>query len=179
MKHLVYIDDYFDYLVSDEGEIFSEKYGRFKKLKAMKDKNGYLRVGLYKDGKQKYMSVHRLVANAFIENPDNKDCIDHINGIRDDSRAQNLRWCTKKENNGFPLARVNKSEAHKGKSKVEGSGSPPKRCAQIDPDTGRIIAEYVSAHEAARLTGFRLSGISLCCNGKYKTSGNYKWAYID
>lgn len=77
------------------------------------DKDGYEMVNLKKDGKHSTKKVHKLVATAFIPNLDNKSCIDHINGIRDDNRVENLRWCTQKENLNYPLARANNSKSKK------------------------------------------------------------------
>ena len=59
---------------------------------------GYLRSPLNKDAKQSNESLHRLVAKAFVPNPKNKPCVDHVNGNKLDNRAENLRWCTHSEN---------------------------------------------------------------------------------
>ena len=80
------------------------------------DKDGYEGVNLKRDGKHSTKKVHKLVATAFIPNPDNKPCIDHINGVRDDNRVDNLRWCTQKENLNYPLARMNNSNSRKNSS---------------------------------------------------------------
>ena len=82
-------------------------------LKLRKEKDGYMTVHLRDTAHQKNRTakVHRLVADAFIEKVDGKEQIDHINGIRDDNRVENLRYCTCKENNNFSLARVNRSRA--------------------------------------------------------------------
>ena len=84
-------------------------------LKMSKDKDGYDTVGfkIGKHGKTNRLKVHRLVAKAFIPNPNNYECIDHINGVRDDNRVENLRWCTTKMNANFGLARKNRSAAIK------------------------------------------------------------------
>ena len=72
--------------------------GWTKEIKPQKDKKGYIRIKLCKNGKKKTFKVHRLLATAFIPNPENKRCIDHINGVRDDNRLVNLRWVTYSEN---------------------------------------------------------------------------------
>ena len=86
-----------NYIIYEDGLIYNEKRNRF--MKELKESNGYMRVKLSKDGKQKNFYVHRLIALTFIPNPDNKKCIDHINRIRDDNRIENLRWATHSENN--------------------------------------------------------------------------------
>lgn len=88
------------YQVSNLGNV-----RRVKLLKQYYDesKGGYNVVSLCKDGKVKIVRVHQLVANAFVPNPNNKPCIDHINTDKRDNRAENLRWCTIKENRNNPL----------------------------------------------------------------------------
>lgn len=119
------------YEVSSYGRVKSLNYSGGKKEKIMKQtftNNGYLTVGLTKDGKTKTFKVHRLVAIAFIPNVENKPYVDHINTIRTDNRVENLRWATRIENMNNELTkekiklrkfsdewRKNMSEAHKGK----------------------------------------------------------------
>ena len=76
-----------------------------KPIKSFPNSRGYLRINLSKNNKVKQYPVHRLVANAFIPNPKNLPCIDHINTIRDDNRVENLRWCSQKENMNNPISR--------------------------------------------------------------------------
>jgi len=86
------IENYEDYLIDKNGDIFSIK--RNKILKQATDKDGYKYIGLCKDGKQKFFKVHRLIAFAYIENNNIKfDIINHKNGKRDDNRIENLEWC--------------------------------------------------------------------------------------
>lgn len=76
-----------------------------KPKKVFHDSNGYLRTTLYKNSQEKKYSVHRLVAEAFIPNPSNLPCIDHINTVKDDNKVENLRWCTAAGNMANPISR--------------------------------------------------------------------------
>jgi hypothetical protein len=91
------IKDFENYLIFEDGVIINIETG--KEVKPSLDKSlGYYRIGLTKNKKQKYYYLHRLLAEAYIPNPDNKPCIDHINRIRTDYRIENLRWATHSEN---------------------------------------------------------------------------------
>ena len=107
------------YEVSNLGRVKSFNYrgtGKEKILKNIECNNGYLTVGLTKDRKQKFFFIHRLVAEAFIPNLDNKPCIDHINTIKTDNRVENLRWVNHEENNNNPLTKEHMSENHREQS---------------------------------------------------------------
>lgn len=101
------IRGYEDYEISNTGLV---RRG-CKILNPSNNSKGYLRVGLSKNGKTTCLYIHRLVAIAFLDKDDDKDIVDHINGIRGDNRVENLRWCTIQENLTFPLAKENRSRS--------------------------------------------------------------------
>lgn len=100
------------YFITREGKVYSKYKNRF--LKPRKLNNGYLMVTLCIDGRQDQISVHRLVAEAFIPNPKNKPCVNHKNFIRNDNRAQNLEWSTYGENVRYSAkrGRLSHSDSH-------------------------------------------------------------------
>lgn len=110
------IKGYPDYEVSRSGKIKSLKFGKEKILKPRKGKDGYLYVDLCKNGKVKTHRVHKLVANAFLENPENKPCVDHINGIITDNRVENLRFATHQENGYNRKSKRGSTSKYKGVS---------------------------------------------------------------
>ena len=158
------------YKVSNNGKVLSLNYNHTKEKRLLKlryDKYGYLTVYLCCSGhKDKLAKVHRLVAQAFIPNPMNKPCIDHINTIRDDNRMENLRWCTHVENSNNP-----NSLPHVGKSKS-------KKVNQYD-FKGVYIKSFESTRDAERKIGIDHRLISSCCNNKREKAGGYIWKYID
>ena len=161
------------YQVSSEGRVKSlerkNSYGRTVKeriLKGTQDKDGYLKIGLCgSTGKQKWFQVHRLVGEAFIQNPDENPQINHINEIKTDNRACNLEWCTSKQN-------INHGSRNERVAKALG-----KPIAQYNLD-GQLIKVWQSACEAKRQTGFDKGYVSAVARGKYKQAYGYIWKYV-
>jgi len=94
--NFVRIEDY-PYVIHPCGTILRIWKSFTKEIKSSKDRDGYLKIVLFKNGKRNYYTLHRLLALAFIPNPENKYSIDHINRIKDDNDLLNLRWATREE----------------------------------------------------------------------------------
>lgn len=178
------------YKVSSKGRVKSvERYRigkrnskvpcKAKIMSLQKSNGGYYQVLLCKNKHKKLVTVHRLVAFAFIPNDKNKPCVDHINGIRTDNRVENLRWCTIKENLNFDLARSNISKANKGSEKCRKHTKAMQvacRKSVVIVFPNGEVREYASVTETEK-DGFNHSIVSACCRGKYKTSRRCKCYY--
>jgi len=101
---------YENYLIYEDGRVYNKKYNRF--LKPATNRGGYKYVNLSKQGKYKTHTVHRLLAEHYINNPENKKYVDHINRIRSDNRLENLRWATHTENNQNKTISKNNISGH-------------------------------------------------------------------
>lgn len=149
------------------------------------DKSGYYTVILCKHSISKYKLVHRLIAEAFIPNPENKPFIDHINTIRTDNRIENLRWVSAKENSNNILTKDNVNSATHTKEIIRKKletlrrnkrVNAPRKVVQYTLD-GEYIATYDSYKEAYRKTGVRANSISEYCRGSRLKAGNYVWRH--
>lgn len=93
------IADVEDYIINEQGDIISFKRSQPRKLVRSIDKDGYIKVNITsKDGKNRRTFLHRLIAQTFIPNPENKSQVNHIDGIKTNNSINNLEWCTSKEN---------------------------------------------------------------------------------
>lgn len=160
VETFVKIDGFERYEVSNLGKVRNIKSGRI--LKPSLQKNGYLTYGLYENNKQKFLYLHRIIATAFIDNPDEKPCVNHIDENKLNNDLSNLEWCTVRENmiHGTRTKRI--AEKHF------------KKVIQLDLNDN-VLNEFESMVQAERETGVSRSSISSCCNGERKSAGGFKW----
>lgn len=154
------------YLVSSEGHLVSFTRGL---LRPAADEDGYPRATLTRDGEARSVRVHRIVAEAFIPNPDGKPTVNHINEVKTDNRAVNLEWATMAEQNahGTRMERVRANHAG-GREKIP--------VLMLDR-LGRPVQAWGSVCEAASAMSVHKSSISKCLRGRQKTAGGFLWRY--
>lgn len=175
------IDD--RYAVTEDGRVYDTVKQRYKTLTL--GGNGYYRVNLG----YKVVSVHRLVATAYLENPENKPTVNHKNGVRTDNRVVNLEWATYKENNlhawrVLATEERRKANGHKNgcftvghavtdeiRRKMSDRKKKPIRCVE----TGKI---YSCALEASYESRVGKQCITSAANGRCKTAGGYHYEYV-
>lgn len=185
------------YQVSNKGRVYSKSgKGRFLKswgVSGGKDK--YQVVGLQKDKKKNDKMIHRLVGFAFVQNddPKNKTEIHHIDNNPKNNNSENLLWVSPKEHKKIHenknrnrmkerwekdldyINRMNDPEIKK--KQILGSIKSNSKPIDQYSKEGRYIKTFDSAVKASNETGIDRSSITLCCSGKYKSSGGFVWKY--
>jgi hypothetical protein len=177
------------YMASDDGRIWSNRNEKF--LAPVKTRTGYYRVSLSVCGAYRKMAVHRLIALAFIPNPQNKPTVNHKNEIKTDNRVCNLEWATNLEQNihGTRIERARKHTDYKERNidyKVVASKHDyvamaerySKAVLQFDMD-GNVLGRYESITKAHKETGANAGHIVECLKGKRRMCGGYKWQYAN
>ena len=197
-----------------KGFYMISSYGRIKSLKRIDnnnhfirerilkqgDNNGYKHVSLSKNGKTKIFKVHRLVAEAFIPNPNNLPQVNHKDENHSNNCVSNLEYCDALYNDNYGTRNKRISEAHKGKTPWN-KGKPHteetrkklskalkgipniknrKKIAQIDIETDEIIKIWDCANDIYKELGFKNSNISACCNNKphINTAYGFNWKFF-
>lgn len=141
-----------------KGSNNSLRFIKGKLLKLARLKSGHLYVNLSKNGVHTPILVHRLVAQAFIPNPNGYTVVHHLNENPNDNRVENLIWMS--------------DEAHRGTHIKERCS---KRVDQIDKVTGEVLHQWERTMDVERELGYNHQNISACCNGKRNSAYDYVW----
>lgn len=174
------IKGYEDYVVYEDGRIWSNKTNKFLKFNKMQ--RNYCTVELFNENGSKRLLVHRLVAMAFISNPHNYPQVNHKDENPANNAASNLEWCTAKYNMNYGKGTV---ERYK---KIDYSNPIYKEIAYRNAmkgrkpvymldDNGCVIREFASAAEASRITGIYVTNISRAVKKTHLKAGGYLWRY--
>ncbi len=158
------------YEISNIGRVRNVKTGRILKYKI---DEGYYRVGLFKNNRQILYLVHRLVAEAFISNPESKPLINHKNGRKLDNRVNNLEWCTYKENNNHAQ--------QTGLWKTVTFNKKPILNITTGQKYESAIAAAKEIHKEVLPTSkveTIMKNIKACCYGKQKSAYKYQWKHL-
>lgn len=125
------------YVITDNGKVISYKFKKPRVMKTWLQKSGYENIKLCKENHTYHFLIHRLVAEAFIPNPNNLPEVNHKNKIRNDNRVENLEWCSRKEN---------LYDSYSTLSQIRNF----KECLLINSETKEIIGNFKSISAAAR-----------------------------
>lgn len=161
------------YQVSNLGNVKRKQTNKLlKTLKHGKKENEYLMIALSNNGKEKMFYIHRLVAQAFIDNPNNLPQVNHINGIKSDNRVENLEWCTNGEN---------QIHAIKNNLKIPARGLQCGNTRKVGQysKSGNLIKKWEYIKLASMELNILSSNIINCCKNKIPSAGGYKWKYLD
>jgi hypothetical protein len=174
---LVTISRFPDYMVTKKGQVFSKRTK--KMLNPLNSIDGYVCYALMKDKKRYNVNIQRLVAEAFISNPENKPCVLHIDKNKKNNEWTNLKWCYRNESESFMTARKENGKRLAGRKQPK--EAVRKRGIKVSQYTlnGEWIANYDSCKDAQRTTGIDRKKISVCCQGKLPNVGGYIWKHTE
>ena len=173
------INGYENYMISSFGRVKSlDRYVRGKNnsiyikkgklLKLYTDKDGYQTVMLYHNNKKKLLKVHRLVAEAFLDNPNNLSQVNHKDECKTNNNVNNLEWCDAKYNNNY-------GTAIERRSKTRTNGIFSKKVYQYTLD-GEFVREWPSTKECGR-NGYNQGHVAACCRGVQNKHKGFVWSY--
>jgi len=163
-KKIFYDNIETNYSVSDNGQVRNDITNY---ILSQRVQQGYHHVTISINKKAKSYRVHRLVAKAFIPNPDNKPYVNHKDCNKGNNNVDNLEWVTPEENSQKAVEEGRWSNSSRLRAVVQYSLA------------GDKIRTFESATEAARQLGLQQSKITDCCKGNRRRTGNYQWRYAD
>ena len=169
-KTAVYDSEIYEelYKVSNLGRILSLNYrntGKSELMTPFDSGDGYLKVQLWKNGKYKICRVHRLVAETFLENPENLPEVNHIDEYKTNNRVDNLEWKSHRDN------------CNHGTRNERSAKARSKRVIQLSLD-GEFIKEWPSTNECGR-NGFDQGAVAACCRGERKSHKGFRWMFAE
>ena len=150
------------YAVTSCGKVYSHKSKKF--LKPVKNNAGYSVVCLHKDGEQKNYYIHRLVAEAYLPNPEELSQVNHKDENKENNALPNLEWCDGSYNINYG-------------SRNERAGKAISKALSIPVFCEELNKTFSGARSAGRELSLSQSSITQCCKGKQKTCGGYHWRY--
>ena len=174
-----------DYTIDIDGNVFSKR--KHKYLKQVINKYGYCKVKLQKNKHQKILSVHRLVAENFLQNKNNYPQVNHIDGNKKNNNLNNLEWCSAKHNMNEAVRiglfdnvkKLSRERAIKNNLQQYHILANEKRKKPVNQflKNGEFVKKWLSMSEASRELGIPVVSISYCCLNKRKSGGGYIWHY--
>lgn len=153
------IKGYENYLIGSNGTVFNQSTGKY--LRPSKGSNGYLHLTLW-NGRKITHSIHRLVAEAFIPNPNNLPQVNHKDENKSNNNVDNLEWCTAKYNTTYGKGFIRRLQPVVQKN-----------------EKGEVIQRWNSIKEASDVLHIKYQNISRVCRGIRKTCGGYQWEYAE
>lgn len=173
------IKDFPNYYISKCGKVLSTKKHNGSNIRLLKSSlsYGYRRIHLQKNNITHNKFLHRLIAETFIPNLENKRTINHINGIRDDNRIENLEWNTYSENHSHAYKVLGKKANTPWKGKFGKIHPRSRKIAQYDKQD-IFIKNWDCIDEVVKELNILSSSISNCLSGLSKSAGGFKWVYI-
>lgn len=168
------IEGFENYSITLDGRVINSKIGKVKKPSNNHAGRGYLYVDLYKNGKRCRKYIHRLVAEAYIDNPLNLPFVNHIDGNTKNNNYKNLEWCSPKENveHAAKVLKVMNQYHHaneKRRKKIQGTYLTSARQTPI----------FESVSEAGRLLGIPSSNIVANLKGRQSHTKGIAWMYVE
>lgn len=161
----IIINDFPNYAVSNTGLIKRIETNKLIKLQFNKP-HRYLQCNIYNGKIVKTFKIHKLVAENFLIKPIGAECINHIDGNKENNNVLNLEWCTNSHN-------LQHAYNNKLKKKYQFA------IYQISLDGQKIVNEFESSLDAERKTGINASNIRKACNGEFLTMNSFQWRYKD
>lgn len=171
------------YKVSNLGNVKSLLGRKERVLRPLNQSKGYYKVILYNKGNRENRCIHRLVAESFISNPENKIDVNHKDGNKHNNNVSNLEWNTRSENMKHAyrigIISISKKQSEDFKKRIMNSiKRKTKKVIQYDLNN-KYIKKWNSINEAGKNLGIQPGNICSCCKGKLNKTGGYIWKYAD